>query len=52
MEKKIIVTVTLELDGQWASSQDKDSLIDYLKNKLNSTLGFRGQIKRFRIVDR
>lgn len=52
MDKKIKVTVTIEVDEQWASNQGREALIDYLKNKLNSTLGFRGQVKRFRIVGR
>jgi hypothetical protein len=48
-DKKITVSVTLELDPKWASSQTKDGLVDH---RLNSSLGFRGQVKRFRVNSR
>ena len=52
MEKKTIVSVTLELDEKWASNQSKEELTDYLKSRLNGSLGFRGHITRFRIVSK
>jgi hypothetical protein len=52
MEKKTTVSVTLELDEKWASAQSKEGLTDYLKSRLNGSLGFRGHVKRFRIVSR
>ena len=51
-DKRITVSVTLELDPKWAGSQTKDGLVDHLKNRLNSSLGFRGQVKRFRVNTR
>jgi hypothetical protein len=44
--------VTLELDEQWASNQTIEELTDYIKERLNSSLGFRGQIKRLTVVNR
>jgi len=51
-EEKIRVAVTLELDPKWASNQSREGLIDHLRNRLDSSLGFRGQVKRFRIVSK
>lgn len=44
--------VTVELDEKWASNQTTDDLIDYIKQRMNSSLGFRGQIKKFSVVRR
>ena len=44
--------VTLELNEKWASNQTSDELVDYLKARLNSSLGFRGQIKKLNLVAR
>lgn len=42
--------VTLELDEEWASNQTADELIEYIKDRIHNSLGFRGQIKRLRAV--
>ena len=47
---QITFKMTLNLDENWASHLSKDELIEYLKTRLNSSLGFRGQIKRFSVV--
>ena len=47
---QITFKVTLNLDENWASHLSKDELVEYLKARLNSSLGFRGQIKRFSVV--
>lgn len=44
--------VTLELDEKWASNHTTDGLIEYIKGRINSSLGFRGQIKKFTVVSR
>jgi len=44
--------VTLELNEKWASNQTSEELVDYLKARLNSSLGFRGQIKKLNLVAR
>ena len=47
---QITFKMTLNLDDNWASHLSKDELVEYLKARLNSSLGFRGQIKRFGVV--
>lgn len=51
MEKnKIAVRVTLELDEKWASNLTTEEIIDYIKTRINSSLGFKGAVKKFRVV--
>lgn len=38
--------VTLELDEKWASNFSREELLEYLKERLNYSLGFRGEVKR------
>lgn len=49
---EITLKVTLELDEKWASNQTIDELTQYIKERMNSSLGFRGQIKKFGVVSR
>ena len=44
--KQIILKVTLELDEKWASNFTREELLEYLKERLNYSLGFRGHVKR------
>ena len=44
--------VTLELNEKWAGNQTTEELVDYIKARLNSSLGFRGQIKKVNVVKR
>ncbi len=44
--------VTLDLDGKWASNQTTEELVEYIKARMNSSLGFRGQIKKVTLVTR
>lgn len=45
-DNKIRLNVTLELDQKWTSQLTKEELTDYLKARLNYSLGFRGQVKK------
>ena len=47
---QITFKVTLNLDEDWASHLDKEELVKYLEERLNSSLGFRGQVRKFRLV--
>lgn len=47
---QITFKVTLNLDKSWASHATKKQLVDYIKERLNSSLGFRGQVERFSVV--
>jgi hypothetical protein len=44
--------VTLEINDKWARTQTTEELVDYIKARLNSSLGFRGQIKKLKMVAR
>ena len=46
IDNKIRLNVTLELDQKWASQLTKEELTEYLKARLNYSLGFRGQVKK------
>jgi hypothetical protein len=48
---EVTFEVTLELDEQWASNHTADELIEYVKDRMRSSLGFRGQIKALRNVN-
>lgn len=48
--KEVTLRVTLVLDEKWASHLTRDELAEYIKERLNSSLGFRGQVKRFRLL--
>ena len=47
---EITFKATLELDGRWASNQTTEELVEYIKTRMNSSLGFRGVVKKFRVV--
>ena len=49
-KNQITFKVTLDLDKKWASHLTRDELAEYIKERLNSSLGFRGRVKRFRLV--
>ena len=49
---KIKFAVTLDLDEKWASNLSIDELTQYIKDRMNSSLGFRGQIKKFSVVSK
>jgi hypothetical protein len=46
---EITFKVTLSLNEKWAGNQSEDELVGYLKERLNSSLGFRGEIKKFKL---
>lgn len=47
---EIQLEVMLELDEMWASNQTADELIDYIRDRMDSSLGFRGQIRSLNVV--
>ena len=47
---EVTFRLTLTLDEKWASHLTREELAEYIKERLNSSLGFRGQVKRFRLV--
>ena len=43
---------TLQLDEKWASNHTTEELIEYIKERINSSLGFRGQIKKLSVLSK
>ena len=48
--KQITFTATLELDQKWASNLSPEEVVEHIKERVNSSLGFRGQVKKFSVV--
>ena len=44
------VKVTLNVNGKWAATQTEEELNEYIKARLTSSLGFRGQVKKIKVV--
>jgi hypothetical protein len=51
-EIEITLKATLQLDENWASNQTTEEMVEHLRARLNNSLGFRGQIKKLRLVSR
>ena len=51
-DNAITVTMTLEIDGRWSAQMSEGDLIEYLTAKLDNNLGFRGRVKKLRLVSR
>jgi hypothetical protein len=47
---EITFRVTLSLDETWANNQTEDEVVGYIRDRLNTSLGFRGEIKRLRVI--
>jgi hypothetical protein len=50
MVNQITFKVTLNLDAHWASHASREQLVEYIRDRLNSSLGFRGQVEHFNVV--
>ena len=48
-KNELTLRATLKLDEKWASNFTREELLEYLKEKLNYSLGFRGELKRLRL---
>ena len=49
---QVAFKVTLELDKKWARNMTREELIEYIEARLTSSLGFRGQVKKFKVVSK
>ena len=45
---QIRLKVTVELDEKWASNLSREEVLEYLKDRFNYSLGFRGWVKKLR----
>jgi flagellar basal body-associated protein FliL len=50
VENQISIKITLELHEEWANNHSKEELIDYIRDRLNSSFGFRGEVKKVRLL--
>jgi hypothetical protein len=44
--------VTLALDEKWTSYYTKEELIESLRSRLDTSLGFRGKIDKMKIAEK
>ena len=51
-EIEIKLIATLKLDEKWVDKQTAEELIEYIKEKMNSVLGSRGQVKKLIVVSK
>lgn len=47
--KTITLKVTLDVDEVWAAKQTKTDIVDCIRKRMSNGLGFRGQIREFRV---
>ncbi len=45
-DNQLKFNITLELDEKWASNFSREELREYLKARLDYSLGFRGYVKK------
>jgi hypothetical protein len=51
-ENRITFKATINVNSQWAKHMSDEELIDYIQARLNSSLGFRGALEKFKLVKR
>ncbi len=47
--KQVKLSITLGLDKDWAMGQREAEFLEYVENRLNTTLGFRGHVANITI---
>jgi len=51
-EIEIEFKATLKLDEKWVGKQTTEQLMEYIKTIINSSLGFRGRVKKLTVVSK
>ena len=51
-EIEIKFKATLRLDEKWVGKQTTEQLIEYIKARINGSLGFRGQVKKLTVISK
>ncbi|MEE8471278.1 MAG: hypothetical protein V3S51_08110 [Dehalococcoidia bacterium] len=46
---QITFRVTLELHADWANSLTQEELVEFIRDRLNGSLGFRGEVKKINV---
>ena len=49
---EVNVKLTLRLNGTWASEYSDKELVDYLRQRVDTVLGFRGEVNRVTVASR
>jgi len=49
---EISVKMTLRLNGTWASEYSDKELVDYLRQRFDTVLGFRGEVNKVTVASR
>ncbi len=42
----------LELDPEWASNQNEEEVVEFIRDKLSNSLGFRATVKGCKVARR
>ena len=48
----IRLQIILKLDEKWASHQTREELIEYIRSRLDTSLGFRGKIEKLKVIEK
>jgi len=51
-EENLTLRVTLKIDGKWASHQTREELIESIRTRLDTSLGFRGWTERIKVAEK
>lgn len=49
-DNDMALRVTLELEEEWVKNHDTEEIIDNIQQRVNHSLGFRGRVKKLRII--
>jgi len=48
----VMLKVTLSLDEKWSSHQTKEEIIESIRTRLDTSLGFRGRTVKLKVVEK
>jgi len=51
-EIEIEFKATLKLDEKWVGKQTTEQLMEYIKARINRSLGFKGRVKKLTVVSK
>lgn len=48
----VMLRVTFKLDETWSSHQTREELLESIRVRLDSSLGFRGQTQKMKVLEK
>jgi len=51
-DEDMTLRVTLKIDGKWAGHQTREELIESIRTRVDTSLGFRGWTERVKVMER